>query len=585
MRRYLLILFLLPWIFLSCSDTEEVFETFYLIDYGAVVDDPTHDNGPALKALLADVHKASQKGYGSVIFLPSGDIHVYSEDLESYSLYISNHDHHEYRKVAMMFDGLKNVELRGDSTHLQFHGTLIPIVINECDDVELKGFSIDYPRPTMTQIEIKEIDKASDQVLVDLLAETVYEIKGQELFVLTETDTISVPWSLPFAADGHMKWGRSDPLFNPRQIEEIAPHQLLLTGWGEIEHLQVGDTYVLRSPNRPTPGIVISDSKSIKVDKVTVHFADGMGLLAQSSTDIDLSNFVVGLRKGSPRRFTTIADATHFSGCRGHIESVDGYYENMADDAINVHGTYLRVDSIVGGKELYASFAHYQTFGIPWYEVGDTLALVSRETLMTLFTFIPSQVEVLSPKQFRVTLSQPIDAKATPLVLENLSAYPSVDFNSNTISNNRARGALFTTRRPVVCENNLFDHTHGSAILLTGDANGWFESGPCEDVLIIGNRFVNALSSRYQFTDGVISIAPQIAEYTDGAYYHGKVKVVNNVFDNYPVPLYSAKSVSHLIIEGNQYTANDTYPPLFEDTRSKYKHVGVLDTNEELVEE
>ena len=40
---------------------------------------------------------------------------------------------------------------------------------------------------------------------------------------------------------------------------------------------------------------------------------------------------------------STQADATHFSSCRGKIDSRNGLYEGMMDDAINVHGTYLKI--------------------------------------------------------------------------------------------------------------------------------------------------------------------------------------------------------------------------------------------------
>lgn len=578
MRRHLLSLLLLPCLLCSCLAKKEEEICLYLTDYGAVADDPNHDNAPALLSLLAEVRKAVGQGKKVIISLPRGNVHIYSSALEVHSLYISNHDHHQTRKVAWMLDGLKNVKVRGEDTHLQFHGTLIPMVVRGCEGIELEGFTIDYPRPTMTQIEIKEVDKDSGKVLVDLLEETHYEVRNQQLFILTETDTVAVPWTLPFGKDGHMKWNRSDPLFNPEKIEEVAPHRLLLTGWNEIDYLKEGDIYVLRSPNRPTPGMVISNSTSIWIENVTIHFADGMGLLAQSSTDIYLKDFSVARGEGSKRRFTTVADATHFSGCRGGVVSVGGVYENMADDAINVHGTYLQVDSIVGGKELYASFAHYQTYGIPWYEEGDTLGLVSRSTLMSLSTFVPSRVEVLSPKRIRVILPEPIDEIGALVALENVSAYPSVLFSRNVIRNNRARGALFTTRRSVKCEGNCFDHTHGSAILLTGDANGWFESGPCEEVLIAGNHFLNALTSRYQFTEGIISIAPQIAETPKDAYYHGRVRIENNRFDNYDVPLIFAHSVRCLIIRDNEYRRNEDYPPLFDRTTSKCKEIGVLES-------
>lgn len=83
------------------------------------------------------------------------------------------------------------------------------------------------------------------------------------------------------------------------------------------------------------------------------------GLIAQTSENITLNKFAVRLKEGSDRYFTTQADATHFSGCRGLIKSEYGFYEGMADDAINVHGTYLkimeRIDNQTGKSRLYAS--------------------------------------------------------------------------------------------------------------------------------------------------------------------------------------------------------------------------------------
>ena len=82
----------------------------------------------------------------------------------------------------------------------------------------------------------------------------------------------------------------------------------------------------------------------------------------------------------------------------------------------------------------------------------------------------------------------------------------------NTIRNNRARGTLFSTPRRTIVENNLFDHTSGTAILLCGDCNGWYETGACRDVIIRNNRFVNSLTNMFQFTEAVISIYPEIPE-------------------------------------------------------------------------
>ena len=146
--------------------------------------------------------------------------------------------------------------------------------------------------------------------------------------------------------------------------------------------------------------------------------------------------------------------------------------------------------------------------------------------------------------------------------LENLTWTPEVVFADNTVRNNRARGALFSTPRRTVVENNLFDHTSGTAILLCGDCNGWYETGACHDVQIRHNRFVNALTSLYQFTNGVISIYPEIPALEEQQqYFHSGIVVEDNVFENYGAPLLYAKSVDGLVFRRNVIRKNTDYLP------------------------
>ena len=51
---------------------------------------------------------------------------------------------------------------------------------------------------------------------------------------------------------------------------------------------------------------------------------------------------------------------------------------------------------------------------------------------------------------------------------------------------------------------------------------GRYETGACRDVTIRRNRFVNALTSLYQFTEAVISIYPEIHDLEgQKEYFHG----------------------------------------------------------------
>lgn len=546
-------------------------------DYG-VQPVAQYDNGPALQRLLRELQSASASGDSVILRLQPGEYTVYERSLPRHTLYISNHDHVDSRAVALYLDGLRRVRLEAEGATLLCHGRLLPVVIRDCSQVTITGLTIDYPRPAMSQLEILSVE--GDEVVGQLPKGTEYAIEEGKLILEGEGFRNHLFLTLPFAADGHMKWGRADIPLNPRSITELGGGRLLLKGWSETPYLAVGDRYGLRSGARPTPAITVSDSEEIALEGVTVHFAEGMGLVAQDTKDISLDRFSVVRREGSDRYFTLQADATHFSNCRGHIRSVGGVYEGMADDAINVHGVYLRVDSLLSESSLLSTFAHPQALGLTWGLPGDTIRLVDRETLLPAFTTTIAAIETPDPTHKVLHLSEPLpDSLPASLALENYSAMPSVLFEGNVVRDNRARGALFSTHRSVICRNNLFDHTHGSAILLSGDANGWYESGPCEDVLITGNHFVNALTAKYQFTNAIISIYPVINRNIPGKYYHGRVVIEGNTFDTFPSPLLYALSVREIVFRNNLVRPNQQYKPLFEELGNRLINVGNVDAD------
>ena len=139
---------------------------------------------------------------------------------------------------------------------------------------------------------------------------------------------------------------------------------------------------VLRPILRPTPGIFLHHADRTGIEQVAVHYAFGMGLLAQMTEDITLNGFSVRRRgENDPRLFTTQADATHFSGCKGRIVSENGLYEGMADDAINIHGTYLRVLEQRNSRTIRVSYMHNESWGFDWGEPGDEVQFIRSRTM------------------------------------------------------------------------------------------------------------------------------------------------------------------------------------------------------------
>ncbi|MBQ7332100.1 MAG: right-handed parallel beta-helix repeat-containing protein, partial [Opitutales bacterium] len=109
----------------------------------------------------------------------------------------------------------------------------------------------------------------------------------------------------------------------------------------------------------------------------------------------------------------------------------------------------------------------------------------------------------------------------------------------------------------VVVEDNVFKNVAGSAILLAGDAQGWYESGACEDVVIRNNLFINNLTSRFQFTNAVISIYPEVRDLaSQKRFYHRNIDISNNAFHTFDVPLLFAISTEKIKFTDNRIFYN-----------------------------
>lgn len=508
----------------------------------------------------------------TVVKFPKGKYHFYEEGAFTREYYISNHDQSNPKKVAFALENLKNITIDGQGSEFIFHGRMIPVAIINCKNIRFKNISIDFEIPALRQLNVLEVNKEQGEIVAEIIPKANYRIENGKLIVKGEGYEMKPESAMGFRPDKRLTYIRRDISFNPQSVSEVAADKLLIKGWEQAAHTSPGERYALRSWYRPTPGIFVSESVNTIFENVKVHYAEGMGLLAQMSENITLDGFSVCLRgDNDPRYFTTQADATHFSACKGVIISKNGLYEGMADDAINVHGTYLRVVKRVNSTTLQASYMHPQAWGFKWGEVGDTTQFVESEKMELVGKHINTIKSIkaidkpteFGAKVFEIEFNSELPtgiSEQGKYGIENLTWTPEVVFANNTIRNNRARGSLFSTPKRVVCENNLFDHTHGTAILLCGDCNGWYETGACREVIIRNNKFINALTANYQFTNAIISIYPEIPNLKDQTkYFHSGVVIENNSFDTFDKPILYAKSIDGLIFRNNTIKSNKEF--------------------------
>lgn len=540
---------------------------------------------PVLQKALAKIKAEYKEGEKVILRFPEGRYEFHEKGAAVREYYISNHDQTNPKKVGIALEDMKNLTLDGQGSEFVFHGRMLPVSLLRSENCLLKNFSIDFENPHIAQVKIVENDP-QDGIVFEPAPWVDYRIAKDSIFeAYGEGWTMRHSWGIAFDGDTkHLVYNTSDIGCPTKGASEVAPRRIHAPGWKDAR-LVPGTVVAMRGWGRPTPGIFLSHDVNTTIENVKVHYAEGMGLLAQLCENITLEKFGVCLKgDADPRYFTTQADATHFSGCKGKIVSCNGLYEGMMDDAINVHGTYLKVVKRVDDRTLVGRYMHGQSWGFEWGCPGDevqfirsnTMELVGKQNkIISIRPYDKEQTE--GAREFLITFQEPVDQvinEQSGFGIENLTWTPEVLFSGNVTRNNRARGSLFSTPRKTIVENNLFDHTSGAAILLCGDCNGWFETGACRHVIIRKNRFVNALTNLFQFTNAVISIYPEIPDLKgQQQYFHGGpeggIVIEDNEFETFDAPILCAKSVDGLVFRNNTIKLNTEYKP-FHPNRNRF---------------
>lgn len=535
--------------------------------------DGDRDRGPEVRAALksgAKIHFAPGRYRFSVATMPHRPDHI------------SNHDQPPTHPVAIPIVAMRDVSISGEGAVFELDGSAIAVALVDSQNCSVKGITVDCLRGHTVESKILSFTNGTTRVGIDRDA-FPYEIfpfiknktksrnrSGHLRFHDGGAGFFNVTSALAFdGKTGELIEGTADiGLWDNRLavVEESEGVLVLPKDFSRIPRqvpgakpLKKGDVLAFRNWSRPNPAVFLYRAKDISFSDVTVHSSCGMGLLAQRSENISFVGGGMYPKKG--RYASTSADATHFSNCRGGIVVANARFEGMADDAINVHSTCLGIEERLDSRRLRCRYRHPQAVGFEVFAPGEMLRFIKGPTLEDGPEIRVAAFEMLSVNEAVVTLE-----KDAPKMygkgdaVESADYQPSVVFSNNVVRHNRARGALFNTPKSIECVGNLFERVSGSAILIAGDAQGWYESGACKEVVISKNVFRNNLTSAYQFTDAIISIWPEVRDLKNQkTRYHGGIVIEDNVFETFEVPLLYAKSVDGLIWRDNKVERNADY--------------------------
>lgn len=454
-----------------------------------------------------------------------------------YNISNTNDDPDTPKAIGILLDGAKHFKVSGPGARIFYRGKMIEVCIDSCENISISDLHFDYHRPTVSEFRVAAV--GDGYVDLEIHKDSQYTIENGHIIWKGEGWSYNTGLGQELDPDTNEVRRMRDPL-KGLTFEQIRP--FLVRGRGK-HRMKPRHIYQLRTTFRDCAGAFTRRSRDITWKNVHFKFMHGMGLVNQFSENLTFDTVTIAPDKASGRTTAAWADCIQASGCKGRLLVKNCVFSGAHDDAINIHGTHLRVVEQVSDKQIKVRFMHPQTFGFPAFNPGDDITFVRWDSLKTYSPNKIKDANLLNPMELLLTLEKPVppDLKENDVV-ENVTWTPQVEIRGCDVSRIPTRGFLITTRRKVLVEDNKFHRTHMSAILLEDDAKGWFESGCIRDMTIRENTFVNC-------AEPVININPQNSVANDSV--HQNIRIEDNDFVLRVTTTVRGKSTKCLSITGN----------------------------------
>ena len=503
----------------------------------------------------------------------NSDYYFSPKDAKKEDYRLSNSEAIPFRTLAILMKDMKNCILKGNGARLWISGHMQIFTLDHCENVKLENFIINWKKPLVAEGRVVAKSGSNIDVFVDpdLFPHRFnnnnleFDIGADEWYPYNKCAIVFEPNTL------RTRRGISDVCF--KSIADLGGSIYRFTMWGE-DDIHVDDILNLRHNDRYHAGIFTEKCSDITAQNITFYSCSGLGCLSQFCHNMTYRgvHFIPDKRLG---RMVSSGrdDGMHITCNSGTITITECTFHALMDDPINVHGCCVTSDEVVDERTLRCKFRHRQACGfLYWAEDGDEISFISRDTMESIGKARAVSYKLEDTMTFLLTfecaLPKEILEKASSgdsLALDNLTHTASFICTKNRFGSCRARGVLVSTPKAVKICDNYFESS-GSAILVAGDSNHWFESGECHDVEISRNVFTDAcLSSIYQFCDGVISISPVVPAPDVNKPYHKNIRITNNVFDSVGVPVLYALSCKDLIFSNNLIFKSPNNPNLTEE--------------------
>jgi hypothetical protein len=459
---------------------------------------------------------------------------------------------------------LKDVQILCDGVEMICTETTRALTIGHCENLTVRGLSIDYdPLPfTQGRIVALSADKA------------VHEIEVAAGYPSAETAT-SLKYEIFRPDTRTYRCGE----YGIKTLEKPDPRHLRITRQGSkaADPEQVGDLIVIGSETAPGGSIphavYVAGSRGVRLEDISVYASNCFGFLEESSHGTTYSRCRIDRRapetdpvqRAEPRVRSLNADAFHCIGAGKGPAYLDCAAQFMGDDCINICGDYHLVAASTGPVLRVLS---KQRQGID-IAVGDQVELLSYSGLRlpdaTVTGIEPDSAVTEAEKQFvtqqgldaglkdhlkgtqtfRITLDRAVELPLGSAIGSTRRLGNGFVVRGCSFGFNRSRGILVKASDGVIEGNTLVGNT--MAAIMVAPEWWWLESGSSNNVRILNNtiRDCGDVAIAVYAFGGAPGVAPAGA--------HNTIAISGNRVSGSPLPNLLVTSTRGLVLGANTF--------------------------------
>ncbi|MDE5745057.1 MAG: right-handed parallel beta-helix repeat-containing protein, partial [Paramuribaculum sp.] len=348
---------------------------------------------------------------GSVLLFEPGRYDIWPEGAVREEIYISNTSSEvecpsKVKTIGVYLKELENVTIEGNGSTLMMHGSITPVAISNSKGIEIKNLNVDFERPAASELTYVMCEPG--RVVMKVHKDTRYVITDGHVNLIGEGWVSKKIHCIKYnPSDKHSTYSGDWNILQSCRATEIEPGTIAFATPKDFAP-EVGTTLTLRDIIRSQVGTLILESRDVKFRDVNMRFMHGLGIVSQYSHNITMERVNCRPDEKSGRLLASSADFMHFSGCSGAVKVTDCSFAGSHDDAINVHGTNLRVEEIMDATTVRLRFMHHQTYGLNAFHPGDTVTFVNPATMLRSKIAVVKSVEKINPRNLAVTLDRAI---------------------------------------------------------------------------------------------------------------------------------------------------------------------------------